>query len=192
MHHRRSIWNNISIDVKAGMIIIGFGVYTGHDKDIMDLDLTVVFDRTTTTINIWKVQGSAAGSLVASQSVIITTAMARAKILQKDENHVLDHTRTIFLSNPFCLSEAEKIDVEHNLIPTDVTNHFSGQPFTLMGADLWTCYGIPAATDDAKANFFSFSSVGSRRSGRCSLHEGQLPYILFWPCLDMSKTLKGL
>ena len=192
MHHRRSIWNNISIDVKAGMIIIGFGVYTGHDKDIMDLDLTVVFDRTTTTINIWKVQGSAAGSLVASQSVIITTAMARAKILQKDENHVLDHTRTIFLSNPFCLSEAEKIDVEHNLIPTDVTNHFSGQPFTLMGADLWTCYGIPAATDDAKANFFSFSSVGSRRSGRCSLHEGQLPYILFWPCLDMPKTLKGL
>ena len=174
------------------MIIIGFGVYTGHDKDIMDLDLTVVFDRTTTTINIWKVQGSAAGSLVASQSVIITTAMARAKILQKDENHVLDHTRTIFLSNPFCLSEAEKIDVEHNLIPTDVTNHFSGQPFTLMGADLWTCYGIPAATDDAKANFFSFSSVGSRRRGRCSLHEGQLPYILFWPCLDMSKTLKGL
>ena len=192
MHHRRSIWNNISIDVKAGMVIIGFGVYTGHDKDIMDLDLTVVFDRTTTTINIWKVQGSAAGSLVASQSVIITTAMARAKILQKDENHVLDHTRTIFLSNPFCLSEAEKIDVEHNLIPTDVTNHFSGQPFTLMGADLWTCYGIPAATDDAKANFFSFSSVGSRRRGRCSLHEGQLPYILFWPCLDMSKTLKGL
>ena len=192
MHHRRSIWNNISIDVKAGMIIIGFGVYTGHDKDIMDLDLTVVFDRTTTTINIWKVQGSAAGSLAASQSVIITTAMARAKILQKDENHVLDHTRTIFLSNPFCLSEAEKIDVEHNLIPTDVTNHFSGQPFTLMGADLWTCYGIPAATDDAKANFFSFSSVGSRRRGRCSLHEGQLPYILFWPCLDMPKTLKGL
>ena len=192
MHHRRSIWNNISIDVKAGMIIIGFGVYTGHDKDIIDLDLTVVFDRTTTTINIWKVQGSAAGSLVASQSVIITTAMARAKILQKDENHVLDHTRTIFLSNPLCLSEAEKIDVEHNLIPTDVTNHFSGQPFTLMGADLWTCYGIPAATDDAKANFFSFSSVGSRRRGRCSLHEGQLPYILFWPCLDMPKTLKGL
>ena len=192
MHHRRSIWNNISIDVKAGMIIIGFGVYTGHDKDIIDFDLTVVFYRTTTTINIWKVQGSAAGSLAASQSVIITTAMARAKILQKDENHVLDHTRTIFLSNPFCLSEAEKIDVEHNLIPTDVTNHFSGQPFTLMGADLWTCYGIPAATDDAKANFFSFSSVGSRRRGRCSLHEGQLPYILFWPCLDMPKTLKGL
>ena len=190
LHHRRSIWNNISIDVKAGMILLGFGVYTGHDKDIMDLDQIVVFDRTTTTINIWNVQQSSnqAARLIACQSEIITTKMARAKILQKGDQ-VWEHSRSIFLSKPLCLSQGEKIDVEHNLVPTDVTNHFSGQPFTLMGADLWTCYGVHT---DAKSNFFSFSSVGSRRRGRCSLYEGQLPYILFWPCLEMPKAVTGI
>ena len=121
------------------MILLGFGVYTGHDKDIMDLDQIVVFDRTTTTINIWNVQQSSnqAARLIACQSEIITTKMARAKILQKGDQ-VWEHSRSIFLSKPLCLSQGEKIDVEHNLVPTDVTNHFSGQPFTLMGADLWT------------------------------------------------------
>ena len=69
------------------MILLGFGVYTGHDKDIMDLDQIVVFDRTTTTINIWNVQQSSnqAARLIACQSEIITTKMARAKILQKGD-----------------------------------------------------------------------------------------------------------
>ena len=191
LHHRRSIWNNISMNIKAGVILVGIGVYTGHDTDIMDFDNPIVFDRTTTTFNIWKVtlESTKQGELIATQSVIINTAMARANVLQKES--MPDHTRTVFLNQPLSLTHGVKIDLEHNLMPTDVTNHFSGQPYTLMGADLWTCYG--SAIPEARENdFFSFSSVGSRRRGRCSLDEGQIPYILFWPSLDLSTTFESL
>ena len=54
---------------------------------------------------------------------------------------VIPHTMTIFLDKPFLIETGQDYDIEHNLIPTDVTNHFSGAPITLQGADLWTCYG---------------------------------------------------
>ena len=54
---------------------------------------------------------------------------------------VIPHTMTIFLDKPFPIESGQDYDIEHNLIPTDVTNHFSGAPITLQGADLWTCYG---------------------------------------------------
>ena len=57
------------------------------------------------------------------------------------KNVIIPHTMTIVLDKPFLIEEGQEYDIAHNLIPTDVTNHFSGAPFTLMGADLWTCHG---------------------------------------------------
>ena len=54
-------------------------------------------------------------------------------------------------------------------------------PITLMGADLWTCYGTKC--DNSQKEFFTFKSVDERRRGRCSYQEGQLPYFLYWPFL---------
>ena len=54
---------------------------------------------------------------------------------------IIPHTMTTFLDKPFQIECGQDYDIEHNLIPTDVKNHFSGAPITLQGADLWTCYG---------------------------------------------------
>lgn len=94
---------------------------------------------------------------------------------------IIPHTMTIILDQPLLIEAGQDYDIEHNLIPTDVTNHFSGAPFTLFGADLWTCKGKRCEKD--KEGFFDFKSVNERRRGRCSLEEGQFPYFLYWPSL---------
>ena len=172
LHHRRSIWNTISIKPRDSIIILGLGVFTGHTSDILDMESPIVFDRSTTTINIWSAHVKS--TLLATRTVVTNTAEARANT----KVALVPHTIAVQLRPPLHVKAEEAIDVEHNLQPTDVTNHFSGQPFTLLGADLWTCYGISSQTS---SKFFTFSSVGDRRRGRCCLNEGQLPYLLFWP-----------
>ena len=88
---------------------------------------------------------------------------------------------TTFLDKPLLMESDQDYDLEHNLIPTDVTNHISGAPITILGADLWTCYGNRCEKDNK--GFFTFKSVEERRRGRCSFEEGQLPYFLYWPFL---------
>ena len=105
--------------------------------------------------------------------------LTRAHAVSK--NVIIPHTMTVFLDKPLLIEANQDYDIEHNLIPTDVTNHFSGAPITLMGADLWTCYGKRYEKDHK--GFFDFKSVNERRRGRCSLEEGQFPYLLYWPHL---------
>ena len=135
-------------------------------------------DRSTTTINIWSVSDKS--NLLATRTIVTNTAEARANI----KVAWVPHTMAVQLQPPLCVQAQETVDVEHNLQPTDVTNHFSGQPFTLLGADLWTCYGNANQT---RSELFTFSSVGDRRRGRCCLTEGQLPYVLFWPSIALSE-----
>ena len=45
LHHRRNIWNNISLQPNRSIIILGIGVFTGHTTDIMDMESPIVFDR---------------------------------------------------------------------------------------------------------------------------------------------------
>ena len=92
------------------------------------------------------------------------------------------HTFTVLFDKPPILANGGKYDVEHNLLPTDVTNHYSGFPITQLGADLWTCYGSNESnTLEFESGFMKFSSVGDRRRGRCCLEQGQLPYLMYWP-----------
>ena len=51
------------------------------------------------------------------------------------------HTMIVWFERPPFVERNEAVEVEHNLMPTDVTNHFSGAPITLLGADVWTCFG---------------------------------------------------
>lgn len=88
---------------------------------------------------------------------------------------------TFFLEDPLFMNQDEAFDLEHNILPTDVTNHYSGFPITLTGADLWTCYGSMDESDQKYNPFWTFGSSIERRRGRCSLQSGQFPYILFWP-----------
>ena len=159
---------------KSSAVITAFGVYTGHTTDLLDEDATIVFDRTTTTINVW----NESGSLISTQTLIQNTQDARSFALSNDV--ITPHTMTVFMEKPFTVEAEEKYDVEHNLVPTDVTNHYSGAPITLMGADLWTCYGSSAA-ENGKLGIFQFFTVGERRRGRCCLYQGQIPFILYWP-----------
>lgn len=156
------------------IILTGVGIYTGDFDELLDDEATITFDRSTTTINIWQSE-----NLLVSQNQVVDTAMARRYAVSKDV--IERHTMTVFLETPLGMTKGQSYDLEHNLIPTDVTNHFSGFPFTLMGADLWTCYGSKIEKQ-SKAPF-QFSSVGERRRGRCCLEQGQIPYFQFWPLL---------
>lgn len=128
---------------------------------------------TITTVNVW----SHDGGLVSTQTLILDNIESRKLALESQE----EHTMCPYLDVPFVGAKGCSYDVEHSICPTDLEYHFSGAPFTLLGADLWTCYG--SINQKTKGNFFNFSSVGERRAGRCCLEQGQIPYFLFWPCL---------
>ena len=113
--------------------------------------------------------------------MMIECHIAHIRAYATSKNVINPHTRTIFFDKPLHIEAGQDYDIEHNLIPTDVTNHSSGAPITILGADLWTCYG--KKYEKARSGFFSFKSVDDRRRGRCSLEEGQLPYFLYWPFL---------
>ena len=96
----------------------------------------------------------------------------------------IPHTETVWLKDQRCvLVPGENYELEHNLRPTDVINHFSGWPVTVTGAELWTCCGSGGedrvTTPGGTAFFFSQSTLTGGRS-RCCLREGQMPYLRFW------------
>ncbi len=64
------------------------------------------------------------------------------------------HTQTVWLKPPCRLEADERVTIQHNLSPSDVTNHFTGAPFTLLGAELWTCYGCEGRKVEV-ANLFN-------------------------------------
>jgi hypothetical protein len=176
LHHKRGIWNNLSVTPNGDVIMVGLGVYMGHTEDLFDDDGIILFDRTTTTINVWH-----QSILVATQTVIMDTAQARIESLRA----IVPHTTTVAFERPPILELGQAYDIEHNLLPTDVTNHFSGAPITIMGADLWTCYGSQEDNTNSClfSSWFKVSSCMERRRGRCCVENGQLPYILYWPLL---------
>ena len=144
--------------------------------DLFDEDANITFDRSTTTVNLWDVVDEI---LLSSACVIVDTAQAKKLALEAR----VPNTVTICFDSPCQLKSGRGYDIEHNLLPTDVTNHFSGAPFTHFGADLWTCWGVQKQAKSPNGRFFRASSCKEIRRGRCSLEEGQLPYICFWPLL---------
>ncbi len=155
------------------VLLVGVGIYGGHTEDLFDEDAHITFDRTTTTVNVWNEDNH----LVGSDTCIMSTDETKKLALLARVMHCF----TVSFDTP-CLLEGDKMyDLEHNLLPTDVTNHYSGAPITNLGADLWTCWGTAIDASELKATRFQFSSCKDRRRGRCSLSEGQIPYVFYWP-----------
>ena len=73
LHHKRSIWNTLCIEPKGDFLILGFGIYTGHFDELFKEDAIIVFDRSTTTINIWNISGQ----LLTTQTIIVDTETAK-------------------------------------------------------------------------------------------------------------------
>ena len=55
--------------------------------------------------------------------------------------HHVPHTRPLRLPEPVRLESSVRYDLEVVFFPSDVTNHYSGYPITLCGAEIWTCHG---------------------------------------------------
>ena len=137
LYHKRSIRNTMSVKVDHPVILVGIGVYGGTDDDLFDETLNVTFDRSTTSVKVYD-----QNDLLGEENVIVSNSEAKA--LAKDPRRRLKNAFDVDFRHPVPLIPGVNYDLEHSLIPTDVTNHYSGWPITRLGAELWTCYGRKA------------------------------------------------
>ena len=183
LHHRRSIRNVVRVEVSPEpVLLLGIGAYR-RDEELFDPDIHITFDRTTTTINIWRCVSKntekESANLVTSKTLTISAEEAKKLAKQKVQNNI-PNALTIWLDEPVLLINNMSYELEHHVVPTDVVNHYSGWPVTNLGADLWTCYGStnsPIVKSDK--TIFTFSEP-LLKSGRSCVMEGQIPYLIFW------------
>lgn len=172
LEHKRSIRNSISVECSQDTLLVGVYSYTVNDKEILDDSVVGTFDRITTTLSIWQ-----DNELLAQKAKITTSKDGKAAVLKP--GHV-PNMRFVALDQPIVLNRNETYDVELNLLPTDVTNHYSGWPITRTGADVWTCWGKSSKSVVSVGGVdLRFSS--SSRGGRDCLKEGQIPRLVIWP-----------
>jgi hypothetical protein len=142
-----------------------------------------VFDRCTSQLTVY--QGAA---LLARVVEVTTVAEARAAIQapgHRPNTGLLRLLAPVRLDRsdpglPPALPRDTEYTLELVLFPTDVTNHYSGAPFTRCGAEVWTCYGRGGQEQVGhRGTNFTFGPGG--RGGRSCLGEGQLPGVLYWP-----------
>ena len=69
---------------------------------------------------------------------VTTAAESRRRV--KSPHH-FPHTQPLRLPQPVRLQRDVRYDLEVVFYPSDVTNHYSGYPITLCGAEIWTCHG---------------------------------------------------
>jgi len=150
----------------------GILVFTGEDKDILDLSVPVVFERVTSklTLNLGE-------HLITQQTSITTIQEARKNVKEKGHIKNID---SLLLEAPVYLQRDSWYDLELNIFPTDVTNHYSGYPITTCGAEIWTVFGENGESEyQCCGTIFRFQE--SAKSGRSCFLEGQIPGILFSP-----------
>jgi hypothetical protein len=172
LDHRKGIKNRLSVAVSRSILLLGVGVYTGRDEEIADESLSVTFDRTTNSVDVHQ----ECGEVVAHAEATATTADARRML--SEVGHI-PNTCTVWLGDVCVLEANERYDVEHNLWPTDVRNHFSGWPITVIGAEVWTCYG-KGGGPEVITNGVRFTFGQSTKGRRCCFEEGQMPFFWFW------------
>ncbi len=147
---------------------------------VLDESLHVTFDRATDSV---EVTGAGDGERKAYAEVTMTIEQARRE-LRRDKERIrarIPNTYTMWFKRPPRLEAREVVDLRHNLSPTDVSNHFTGAPFTVLGAELWTCYGsTPEGRTTFRSHGVEFRFAKSALKGRCCLEEGQMPYLRFW------------
>ena len=147
LHHKRNIRNVLRLEVSPDpIILLGLGVYNGEEEELLDPEAIITFDRTTTSIKIWNITPSNDPKkenfteLLSSKTLVMNTEEA-IKVAKKKFPNKVKHTMTVWFEEPVILERNVGYEIEHNILPTDVENHFSGYPITTLGADLWTCSG---------------------------------------------------
>ena len=167
------------------IMLLGVGVYNGEEEELLDPEAIITFDRVTTSIKIWSITPSNdpkkeySTELLSSKTLVMNTEEAIKLVKIKFPNKI-KHTMTVWFDEPVILENNIGYEIEHNILPTDVQNHFSGYPITTLGADLWTCYGSTKTPTLIANNIqFSFSDTFAI-TGRSCLWEGQIPYLMFW------------
>ena len=186
LHHKKSIRNVLRINISPEpVLLLGVGVYNGIEEELLDPEAMITFDRTTTTIKIWSTpqnennRKNNSEKLLSNQIVIVNTEQAR-KLARKKFVNKVKHTMTVWLDEPLLLNNNVSYELEHNIFPTDVQNQYSGWPITVLGSDLWTCYGTTKSPlSVSNETTFTFSDP-LFKSGRSCLWEGQIPYFMFW------------
>ncbi|XP_059091697.1 uncharacterized protein LOC131887181 isoform X1 [Tigriopus californicus] len=174
LFHKRNICNTLSLRVTPkSVILIGVGVYGGTDEELLDESLNITFDRTTTTVNVFE---KATGNLVANQKSIWSTKNARRYARSQKP---MPNTYPVFFGTPCLLTKGQAYLVEQSIQPTDVQNHFSGWPVTILGAEIWTCHGDQGSQLIETVHQVQFEFMESER-GRSCHSEGQMPYLLWW------------
>ena len=186
LHHKRSIRNVLRVEISPDpIILLGVGVYNGEEEELLDPDAIITFDRCSTSIKILLTEPNDnprkpySYELLSHKTLVMNTEEG-IKLVKKKFPNKIKHTMTVWLDNPVILENNVGYEIEHNILPTDVQNHFSGYPITTLGADLWTCHGttkdLTVLSNDVQ---FSFSDPLCI-TGRSCLWEGQIPYLRFW------------
>ena len=160
-------------------------MYNGKEEELLDPEAMITFDKTTTTIKIWSTlryednTTNTFDKLLSDQIHIVNTEQARTLARKKFANKV-KNTMTVWLDEPIMLNNNVSYEIEHNIFPTDVQNQYSGWPITVLGSELWTCYGTTKSPSSVSNEItFTFSDPVFK-SGRSCLWEGQMPYFMFW------------
>ena len=186
LYHKRSIKNVLRFKIAPDpIILLGVGVYNGEEEELLDPNAIITFDRCTTSIKIWLITPSDnpkkeySTTLLSCKTLTMNTEEGRKLVKTKIQNKV-KHTMNVWLDAPVILEKNVGYEIEHNILPTDVQNHFSGYPITTLGADLWTCHGsTKTSLVTSCGTQFTFSDpLGI--TGRSCLWEGQIPYLRFW------------
>ncbi len=175
LDHRRAARNVLRLRADKNVLLISVGVFSGDDDEVLDEELSVTFDRSTHSIGLFDDNG-----LEMARGQLTRTTREGREAVRKRSTFYPRHTASVVFEKPFPVLEADRdYDLEHGLYPTDVENHYSGFPFTRLGAELWTCFGDGGnASQTVEDVQFRFSPCP--RKGRDCLVQGQIPFFLFW------------
>ena len=113
-------------------------MYTGNDKDLLDESIDVVFDRGTTILSLFKDnllrRRLISQPLQKQEQLLEDPIISRIWIWWISKNPfylrgICLHSFLQFIKT-FQLPREVSYDIELNIFPTDVTNHYSGYPIT--------------------------------------------------------------
>lgn len=150
LDHRKSVRTCLRFSAGQEIVLHGVLLYTANDKEILDLTVPVLFDRVTSTVKLYREEQLLTEAVTwishhiicyfykYLQSEVTTAAEARRRV---SSPHHIPHTQPLRFPQPLRLERDVHYDLEVVLYPTDVSNHYSGAPITLCGAEIWTCHG---------------------------------------------------
>merc|ERR1712126_564468 len=104
LDHRKSVRTGLRFSVDKDITFHGVLLYTGNDKEILDLTVPVVFDRVTSVLTVYREKET-----VAQESVVTTIEEARRNVTARGH---LPHTEHLRLGLPIKLARNVWYDLE--------------------------------------------------------------------------------